>query len=323
MRWRLRAPGRPTVIIKGQFGSPEFAANYRAAIEGGAPVGVPTNPVGHQGTIAYFARSYLRSAVFVQLAPNTARMRRAMLDEFVSEFGKFPINKLEHRYVRKIIDRLGETPGKALAMLTAIRTLTALALGDGVIASDPCVGIKKPKLRGEGIHDWTEGEIATFESYYPIGTHARLIFALALYTGQRASDLIRMGLQHTRNGKIEVKQQKTKTPLLIPIDSNLQAILDATPSGHLTILVNEHGRPYQANSLSKRLTRYAEQAGIKDRSIHGLRKARCRRLAEAGCTAHEIMSISGHKSLKEVERYTKAASQEMMAERAIARTKSA
>jgi hypothetical protein len=151
VRWRLRAPGRPTVIIKGQFGSPEFAANYRAAIEGGAPVGVPTNPVGHQGTIAYFARSYPRSAVFGQLAPNTARMRRAMIDEFVSEFGKFPINKLEHRYVRKIVDRLAETPGKAIAMLTAIRALTALALGDGVIASDPCAGIKKPKLRGEGI----------------------------------------------------------------------------------------------------------------------------------------------------------------------------
>ena len=55
---------------------------------------------------------------------------------------------------------------------------------------------------------------------------------------------------------------------------------------------------------------------------HGLRKACCRRLAEAGCSAHEIMSISGHKSLAEVERYTKAADQKRMAERAIARTES-
>jgi hypothetical protein len=45
----------------------------------------------------------------------------------------------------------------------------------------------------------------------------------------------------------------------------------------------------------------------------------CIRLAEAGCTAHEIMAISGHKSLKEVERYTKAADQERLARSAVAR----
>jgi integrase len=219
---------------------------------------------------------------------------------------------------------MAATPGMARGMLSAIRTLTALALSDGIISFDPCTGIKRPKLSGDGIHDWTEEEIATFESHYPIGTPARLMFALALYTGQRASDLIHMGRQHIRNGVIEVRQQKTKTPLLIPLHSNLKAILGATPSGHLTILVNEHGKPYtRANSLGKRLTRFAEQAGLKGCSIHGLRKSCCRRLAEAGCTEHEIKSISGHKSSKEVERYTKAASQKAMAERAMARTKNA
>ena len=44
-----------------------------------------------------------------------------------------------------------------------------------------------------------------------------------------------------------------------------------------------------------------------------LRKAACRRLAEAGCSANVIASISGHTTLREVERYTKAADQERMA----------
>ncbi|HEY9359509.1 MAG TPA: tyrosine-type recombinase/integrase, partial [Xanthobacteraceae bacterium] len=55
-------------------------------------------------------------------------------------------------------------------------------------------------------------------------------------------------------------------------------------------------------------------------SAHGLRKAACRRLAEAGCSANEIASISGHASLREVERYTRAADQARMARQAIART---
>ena len=68
---------------------------------------------------------------------------------------------------------------------TAIRVLTALALDDGLIASDPAASIKRPKIQGE-IRAWTEDEIATYEQHYPIGTPARLALAVALYTGQRA-----------------------------------------------------------------------------------------------------------------------------------------
>jgi len=46
------------------------------------------------------------------------------------------------------------------------------------------------------------------------------------------------------------------------------------------------------------------------------RVAGCRRLAEAGCTANEIMSISGHKNLKEVTTCTEAASRSALARRA-------
>jgi integrase len=62
-----------------------------------------------------------------------------------------------------------------------------------------------------------------------------------------------------------------------------------------------------------------ERGGLKGLSAHGLRKAACRRLAEAGCSANEIAAISGHASLREVERYTRAADQERMARNAMAR----
>ncbi|WP_427789052.1 tyrosine-type recombinase/integrase [Brevundimonas diminuta] len=54
-------------------------------------------------------------------------------------------------------------------------------------------------------------------------------------------------------------------------------------------------------------------------SAHGLRKAAARRLAEAGCTAHEIMSITGHQSLKEVERYTREVARRGLADTAMNR----
>jgi integrase len=54
-------------------------------------------------------------------------------------------------------------------------------------------------------------------------------------------------------------------------------------------------------------------------SVHGLRKAACRRLAEAGCSASEIAAISGHSTLSEVGRYTKAADQARLARNAMGR----
>ena len=172
----------------------------------------------------------------------------------------------------------------------------------------------------EGWHAWDEGDIAHYELRHPVGSQARLALALALHTGQRRSDLIRMGKQHVRDGKLIVRQQKTGTPLEIPIHRELSAVLDATQSDHLTFLVTKDGKPFSANGFTHRFKLWTRQAGLKGCPLHGLRKAACRRLAEAGCSASEIMAISGHKTLSEVERYIKAAEQKLMAERAISRT---
>ncbi|WP_222435323.1 tyrosine-type recombinase/integrase [Puniceibacterium confluentis] len=56
-----------------------------------------------------------------------------------------------------------------------------------------------------------------------------------------------------------------------------------------------------------------------DCPLHRLRKAAAARLAELGCSEHEIMAITGHRTSKEVTRYTRAARQKTRAERALRR----
>jgi integrase len=84
-------------------------------------------------------------------------------------------------------------------------------------------------------------------------------------------------------------------------------------------LLNEQGRPFTAQHFTKWFVKQCERVGLVGLSPHGLRKASCRRLAEAGCSANEIAAISGHASLKEVQRYTAAADQTRMAMNAVAR----
>jgi integrase len=220
------------------------------------------------------------------------------------------------------MDQNVSTPGRARTILTTLRILMGVAIDDGMRGDDPTAGIKKPKTKNaDGWRCWSEEEIAQFEAHHPIGSQARLALALAVHTGQRRSDLVRMGKQHIRNGCIELRQQKTKAPLAIPIHPELQSILDATPSDHLTFLTTRQGGPFCPDALAAKMRVWSREAGLQDAPLHGLRKASCRRLAEAGCTVHEIAAISGHKSLREVERYTKAADQRRMAAVAIARVK--
>ena len=63
-----------------------------------------------------------------------------------------------------------------------------------------------------------------------------------------------------------------------------------------------------------------DAAGLPARCVtHGLRKAAARRLAEAGCSANEIASITGHVTLEEVARYTRAADQKKLAREAMSK----
>ncbi|WP_354595950.1 tyrosine-type recombinase/integrase [Rhodovulum tesquicola] len=90
------------------------------------------------------------------------------------------------------------------------------------------------------------------------------------------------------------------------------------PLKNLSFLVTAQGRPFSPAGFTNWFRDMVREAGLPDGlSPHGLRKATCRRLAEAGCTPHQIMAISGHKSLAEVTRYTVAAGRKDLAVQAM------
>jgi integrase len=130
-----------------------------------------------------------------------------------------------------------------------------------------------------------------------------------------------LGRQHIRDGFINVRQQKTGIELAIPIHPILASVIGQTPADHLTLLTTKAGKPFSAAGFANWFRDRCKEAGLVHCSAHGLRKAAARRLAEAGCTTHEIAAITGHASLSEVQRYTKAADQRRLALSAMEKTK--
>jgi len=312
------------VRLRGPLGSPEFLANYKAAANPKTPRKPRTlNPGGlTPGTFKWLCAQYYKSALWAELAPGTQKTRRAILERFAEHKGSGdkPFKMMLPRHIRGRRDEMMATPEAANTMIKVLRQLFRFAVRYDHHDTNPAADVELLKSSSEGYHSWTLAEIEQYEVKHPIGTTARLALALALYTGQRRSDLVQFGKQHVRDGWLIFTQHKGRArhpvKLEIPIIPALQAIMDAGPTGDLTFLVSKQGRAFTNNGFGNRVREWCDDAGLPNCSIHGLRKAAAARLAEMGCTEFEIMAITGHQTSKEVTRYTKAASQKTRAEAA-------
>jgi integrase len=315
LRRYFRKPGFKQIALPGLPGSDEFMTAYQLALAGLSAqkeIGAGrTKP----GTVNAAIVGYYSSLAFRSFASGTQKMRRAILERFREAHGDKRIALLPLDFIVRTLSK--KSPFAARNWLKTLRGLLQFAVSEGFRADDPTQAVKLPKAKTAGIHTWTEDQIAQYERRHAIGTRARLALALLLYTAQRRGDVVTMGHQHIRDGAIAVRQQKTGATLEIPIHSELKRALDTTIGKHLTFLVTENGKPFTAAGFGNWFRDRCNEAGLpKECSAHGLRKAACRRLAEAGCTAHQIAAISGHVSLREVERYTKAADQVRLARQA-------
>lgn len=210
------------------------------------------------------------------------------------------------------------TPGAANDLLKKIRLLMRFAIDAGWRTDDPTQRMKR--YASKEFHTWDEAQIASYEKHWPIGSKERLAFGLLLFTGQRRSDIIGMSWRDIEDGLIRVIQAKTGNKVWVPIHPRLREILAATTKDHLSILTTGWGRPFTAAGFGGWMADKIGEAGLPDECVtHGLRKAAARRLAEAGCSANQIASITGHKTLAEVERYTKEADQKQLARAAMSR----
>jgi integrase len=143
---------------------------------------------------------------------------------------------------------------------------------------------------------------------------------LALETTSRRADVTLIGPQHRRGDVLDLRHTKNDSDAFIPLTPELKAAIDAMPIRHLTYLHTRKGAKRSDKALGGDFRKWCDAAGLPKRcAIHGLRKGGARRLAEAGASVKEIMSITGHKTLAEVQRYVDAADKKRLAEQAIAK----
>jgi enterobacteria phage integrase len=311
-----KARGR-RIPLPTTIGSVEFEAAYQAALAGQLVAGRNNLVKPAQGTIGALIVSYMRSSAYLGLRQTTKVGYASRLDALRSNHGHRTVAGLtRQRIVSGILLPYAGRPGAGLAILKMLRVLIRHGIDIGWLNHDPSLGIKRPKI--QEIRAWTDDEIQRFEQQWPVGTKERLAFALMLYTGQRRSDVHRMTWADVSERTIRVVQQKTGRKLTIPLHRDLLAVLAGAERAFATIINTDYGKPFTVDGFSQWLRSAIMAAGLPlDCQPHGLRKAAGRRLAEAGCSAHEIMAVLGHKTLSEAERYTREADQARLATEAM------
>jgi len=287
------------------------------------------------GTVNALVVAYLdpqSSSPFKTGAAETQRTRRNILENFREAHGDKPLYRTDNRghqtmlltreHMQRIINEKASTPFAQRNFLNTLRAMFKWAVKEGRIPDDPTLGVTREKVKTTGYKTWSEDQIERFEARHAVGTKARLAFALLLYTGQRRSDVVKLGRQHIHSETLTIDQGKTErgeeAHLEIPVHPKLREIIDATPMvGVKTLLVTHFGKRYTPAGFGNWFRELCNAADCPDVSAHGLRKATARRLAEIGCTTNQIASITGHASLSEVQRYTKAADRKRMAREAM------
>jgi integrase len=201
-----------TTYLTGIPWSEDFMRQYAAALAGvkaqAGNIGVERTKPGSFNALCV---SYYRSPEFRGLRASTQAVRRNIIERFRNEHGDNPISRLGSAHIRQIIGAKSATPEAANNLLKVLR----------VLLSNPAIGVKRYRRQGEGFHTWTEAEISRFQVKHPADTRAGLALALLLYTAQRRGDVVRMGWQHIKGDSIALRQQKTDSPLVLPIHPEL------------------------------------------------------------------------------------------------------
>ncbi len=316
VRHYFRRKGQPREVLPGLPGSAEFMAAYQKALRG-LPTAASMTGEAPAGSFSALVVAYYQSTAFTRLAAVTKATYRNAIERLRKDVGDLPVVALQQHHIEKRMAKMAATPASANLMLKVLRILMTLAIKRGYRRDDPTVGIDRFAAKSDGFATWSPEDVEAFARRWPPGTRQHLAMSLLLWTGQRRGDVIRMGPQHIRQGRIELKQRKTGQVLAVPVAPELQASMDACPTTGLVFLLTEAGAPFTDAGFGNWFHDAVAAAGIKGKAAHGLRKATASRLAERGATVKQIQAVTGHRSLREIERYTRYADQLVQADAAI------
>lgn len=264
---------------------------------------------------------YVATPEWRRVKPNTRRVYLQGI-KTLERFMEMDMNDITRPMLLDFRDELYDKPGKLKPAMNILRTILQYAYDRGKVNFNHANGFRGMPPT-EHYERWTDEEIAAVRAVAP--QYVNDIIDLALYTGQRRSDIILMNWDNYDGRFIHIIQVKTGKAVSIPVHPELKKTLErmkgenrrAPYAKSPRILTNTHGDEVTAGAATTAIRAACDKAGV-NKVLHGLRMTTASVLAEAGCTPHEIAAVTGQ-SVEMMIQYTRQASQRGLAERAVER----
>jgi integrase len=292
-----RATGQKLI---GEPGTPEFIESFGAAEKYVRD--------RNKGTISDLIKRFENSPIFAEMADSTKNEYRRKFDVIDSKWGSAPISSLAEKEFR--VDALDwrdeiakRAPREGDNLMSSLARLGSWAYDRGEIARNILDKVKRVYRSNRADMLWLPEHVKAFTEKSTPELYAALM--LAMHTGQRQGDLLRLPWSAYDGERITLRQSKRKKLVSIRCTMALRTLLDSLEKKATVILTTNSGRAWKKRWFNDCWSETCEKAGIKDLHFHDLRGTAITMLAEAGCTVPEIASVTGH-SLKHVTRILEA-----------------
>lgn len=335
-RWRLRRAGRKDVMLPGEPHSEEFDRRYQEAIYGRAQV-IPMPGAAHPKSLKAAYRKLRETPGWRELEGKSRTRYQQTIERILdisigsAKVGDGPIEHLKRGHAKTILSRFADAPHMERIVLICLRKLIAVALDEEWIEVDPTYNMQR-NPHTVGHKTWTADLMEAYEKRWGIGTRQRVAYAIALWLGNRVSDITRLDWEHlvtkhiTIDGAVhaiegfefvQFKGRKRGKKIFLPMTPMLEAEL-APLDRKGPVLKPSRGERYGDTSLSVRMAEWCQKAGIPaGYTMHGLRKALGVKIAEADASTRQLMEMLGHNNIVYAELYSREASQARLAVQAM------
>lgn len=324
VRYRFRRKGWASAYLPGAPGDAEFHAAYAEIIAGGpaqaGPVASPRKVIPKSLDDA-FAR-LKRSVRWKDQKPSTIMVYGRMIERFLDRtdkrkgrrYGERPCAAVTVAWLERILSDMASTPAAANNLRKALRRVMAQAVKAGWRSDNPVMDTDTFK-EGSGYHCWTEDEIAQYRAHHALGTMARLTLELALNSAARRCNVAALTRDNIKGGRIVVAHAKDGDETSVQLLATTRAALAALPAQPINHLITtSRGKPFSVAGFGNKVREWCNDAGLSHCSLHGLRKAMSRRIAEAGGTDAQGQAITGHKKAETFAYYRARANRVVLAD---------
>lgn len=321
-RYRYRKTGQKPYYFKSEPGTAAFVEELTFAT-GGAPISASSATAITPGSMDDLARLLFAAPRWLRMKASSQYTYRRIIERYLARidkrgvrYGTYPARRATVGVLDAHIAELADTPASANNLRKALKKMFDYAIKLTWMTTNPAE--KTDSFRsGPGFHTWTDEEIDRYRAHHALGTMARLTLELALNTAARRCNLAELERKALRDGRWHVVHAKGTNETDVPMTPEMRAAIEALPATPIRwLIVGEHGGPYTIESLGNRFRKWANSAGCPG-SLHGLRKAISRQLAEAGATDAEGRAITGQKKNATFAHYAAKADRKRLADGAM------